>query len=388
MSVAATTAAGKMRGKKAWSGAGTAQATGLLAKSVVAVGARAAQPQRQLGAFKTLQIGAHFCYMRAHAGEDDRTMFLVNLPVDTTDRHVRTVFAQAGAMESVRLWKGKSSDVTDEDEEQQEMGEQAIVGAKSGKAGGRSKAAKAPMVRPLPSLDPRDPHQFLPTSTSAHITFLDESSLQRALAMSYVKAWPDPFKGIAEAQDRLHAEGAEGGKKRSRKAQTADEAIVANKHAAAPPSGLDYLLARHRSLRPPLEAVRAHVDSVIANFEWRLKHPKAKSSAIEAVSVGPNGELLDADGFTIVQNTGKYGRTTDGQGSSIRVARSRAQSARSRGDDEGEPAKKKKRLELDDFYRFQRREAKRQELADLRAKFQADQEKVKQLKSSRNFKPF
>ncbi|PWN37430.1 uncharacterized protein FA14DRAFT_109092, partial [Meira miltonrushii] len=295
----------------------------------------------------------HWCYMRAHTGgEDERTMFLVNLPIDTTEKHIRIIFAQAGQIENVKLWKGKGVELMEEDEEDEEQ------------PSGSSKKVvqQIPKVVPLPSFDPRDPNPFLPTSTSAHVTFLDESSLARAL--------------------EIHS-------KRSNTVRTAEEA-AAKSATSAPPVGLDYLLARHRAVRPASSLVKEHADSVIALFEYRLKNPKQKSKAstggIEAVSVGPNGEMLDADGFIIVQSTGKYGRTADAQGGSVRVARSRAQGERNRGADD-EPAKKKKRLELDDFYRFQRREAKRQELADLRAKFQADQEKIKELKANRNFKP-
>ena len=273
-----------------------------------------------------------------------------------------------------------------EEEEDEEEEEESFSSKKKA-------VQQIPKIIPLPPFDPRDPNPFLPTSTSAHITFLDESSLGRALEMHSIKSWPDPFKDIESAQQRLEEEEAETGmtnKKRSNTVRTAEEA-VAKSATNAPPVGLEYLLARHRAVRPAASLVREHADSVLALFEYRLKNPKKKSKTstggIEAVSVGPNGELLDADGFVIVQATGKYGRTADAQGGSVRVARSRAQGERNRGG-EDEPAKKKKRLELDDFYRFQRREAKRQELADLRAKFQADQEKIKELKASRNFKPF
>lgn len=341
---------------------------------------------RQIGAFKTLKIAEHWCYMRAHTGgEDQRTMFLVNLPIDTTEKHIRILFAQAGQIESVRLWKGKGVELMEEDDEEED--EEQPSGSK------KKIVQQIPKVTPLPPIDPRDPNPFLPTSTSAHVTFLDESSLARALEIHAIKAWPDPFKDIESAQQRLDEEAVETSKtnkKRSNTVRTAEEA-AAKSATNAPPVGLDYLLARHRAVRPASSLVKEHADSVIALFEYRLKNPKQKSKAstggIEAVSVGPNGELLDADGFIIVQSTGKYGRTADAQGGSVRVARSRAQGERNRGADD-EPAKKKKRLELDDFYRFQRREAKRQELADLRAKFQADQEKIKELKANRNFKPF
>lgn len=159
---------------------------------------------KQIGAFKTLRIGKHWCYMRAHVGgEDERTMFLVNLPIDSTEKHVRTIFQKAGQIESVRLWKGKGVELMVEGEEEEEAVKEnrQLKGLKQAKS---TTTASAPKVIPLPSLDPREPNTFLPTSTSAHITFLDESSLHRALEIDSIKSWPDPFKGIADAQSKLN----------------------------------------------------------------------------------------------------------------------------------------------------------------------------------------
>ncbi len=50
--------------------------------------------------------------------------------------------------------------------------------------------------------------------------------------------------------------------------------------------------------------------------------------------------------------------------------------------------KKKKDLTLKNFYRHQIREAKRDQVAELRRKFEADKEKVQKMKISRKFKPF
>jgi ribosomal RNA-processing protein 7 len=336
---------------------------------------------RQIGAFKVLKIGSsHYSYMRAHEGDDEKTMFLVNLPIDTTDRHLKAVFANAGTIEKVKLWMPEAmSEAILEEEEGKGLG----LGGK-----GKKKDSGPPAVIPLPSTDPRHSYHLLQTATSAHITFLDESSLHKALAQSHVKAWPDPFVGISKVKANLEIaeDEAQGKRKKKNSIWTADQAAVTAGGIAAPPVGLDYLTARHRALRPSLADVKLHVDSVIANYEYRRAHPAKAKSGIVAVSVGPNGEMLDEDGFTIVQSTGKYGRTADGQvGSSVKVARRRP------GDDlEDEAAreKKRKRFELEDFYRFQRREQKREELANLRAKFRDDQEKVKKLKASRSFKPF
>lgn len=41
-----------------------------------------------------------------------------------------------------------------------------------------------------------------------------------------------------------------------------------------------------------------------------------------------------------------------------------------------------------DFYRFQMRQAKREKLEELRANFEADKQKIAELKNRRVFKPY
>lgn len=52
----------------------------------------------------------------------------------------------------------------------------------------------------------------------------------------------------------------------------------------------------------------------------------------------------------------------------------------------GEASQKKKRAEVD-FYRFQQRDKRRDELLDLRLQFEEDKKRVQELKASRKFKP-
>ncbi|MCO5580077.1 hypothetical protein L7F22_033943 [Adiantum nelumboides] len=318
---------------------------------------RASSSKEQLiSGFRALKVGQHYVYLRKHAGDEGRTLFVVNLPPDTTDRHLRALFSRAGQIQKVSFWQdkrkrseghGEEEEEEDEDEEEEDENEEY--------RGAEGKKVRAPAVVPLPPLDPRNPHELLTTGTSAHVTFLDDSSLQRALAMSEVRSWPDPFEGVVQAQQDLDgADGADQKKKRKRAAHaTAQQAMAESMSAGPPPLGLQFLLARQRSLRPPPASIKAHADSVVARYEFLRANPKPKKSAIKGVTVGPDGELLDEDGFTIVQRGGKYGRTAEVGGSaSVRVAREHAQ--------DGEPKKKKKKLEMEDFYRFQRKEQKKE----------------------------
>ena len=143
--------------------------------------------------------------------------------------------------------------------------------------------------------------------------------------------------------------------------------------------GLDFLLTQYTLARPALPDVQSWANSRIALYQYRKQHPLPRRIGVRGVTVGPSGELLDEDGFTIVQRSGKYGRAGGAAdaGGSVGVAK--------HGFEEN---KNKKSTDLQDFYRFQLREKKRQQLADLRAAFEADKEKVAKLKAGRRFKPY
>lgn len=54
-----------------------------------------------------------------------------------------------------------------------------------------------------------------------------------------------------------------------------------------------------------------------------------------------------------------------------------------------ERAKKKQRKEgILDFYRFQRREARRNEVLELQQKFEEDKKRIAKMKAARKFRPF
>ena len=112
--------------------------------------------------------------------------------------------------------------------------------------------------------------------------------------------------------------------------------------------------------------VKQHVDSAIARYAWIREHPQwlleqrkagdqttSAGVGIEGVSVGPDGELLDADGFTIVQKGNKYGRSGGDENTFAAITPEFEEMLRANPE-------KKKSKELTDFYRFQFREKKRQ----------------------------
>lgn len=305
----------------------------------------------QYGKVSGIGKPVHAMYIRAHTvTEDDerlpggRTLFVVNLPTDTTRGMLRDLFRKAGAVHSVTIHDIKGAQLTsdDEDEDEEEDEEEAPTG--------RGKN-QPPKLQPLPALEP---NVLLASGSTAHVVFLDASSLERALQLpgryaSKPYAWPQPGKEAIEEEDAP--------KKKPRRAN--ESRLV----------GLPYLLESYRMHRPDHGRVKEHVDSAIARYAWIREHPQwlleqrlhgnkttSAGVGIEGVSVGPDGELLDADGFTIVQKGAKYGRSGGGEGgggSFAAITPDFEEMMRENPD-------KKKSKELSDFYRFQFREKKRQ----------------------------
>ena len=442
----------------------------------------------------------HWLYLRVHqssstsggAGSsqalpNDRTLFVANLPIDTTERHLRTLFHSAGgtvqqvhfqaaknvyaeemARQRARLVarRTKRGDDDESSDEEEKMQDETDAVAQDPRltafntGSGRKKKngepedplAAVPAITPLPIMDARlrcNPTTgttqeylsippLLPTASSAHVVFLDASSVSQVLTLAkegvLTKAgWIDPFielrNALATSHDSSKEKPSKGRSSNSRQPRDAASAALAS-GLQIPPVGLDYLLQSYRLTRPSLDAVRKFADSSVARYEYLRSHrdvavlleereaassvalptaddegdassmafgmglpPKSLAvtaanakKGIQAVSVGPEGELLDQDGFVIVQRGGKYGRTNAGEGQGVGVIRKNAAEV---VDIAGTNSKKKKKpLELEDFYRFQRRETKRNELAEMRVQFEKDKEKVRKFKETRRFKPY
>lgn len=338
----------------------------------------------------------------------DRTLFVANLPVDTTQSHIREIFGKVGNVSSVKFRRGVTVDEREEEDEMEEMGEgededeeeevmdgaavghQQVSGKKGRKSAAQSKKSRVPRIVPLPSLDPREAmgsQAFLTTSSSAHIVFLDTTSFSRAfdlLSNQTGLKWIDPFKALRrEAAKQAASSSSSSSPAPSRTTTTTSASFLIKSGGTIPPSGLSFLLDQYALSRPSLPTIQTWANSTISLYTYRKTHPLPRRIGVRGVTVGPNGELLDEDGFIIVQrsasSSNKYGRVgaAADSGGSVGIAK--------HGFQENQ---RKKSTGLEDFYRFQLREKKREQLADLRAKFEADKAKVAQMKAGRRFKPY
>ncbi|EMD40354.1 hypothetical protein CERSUDRAFT_148305 [Gelatoporia subvermispora B] len=307
------------------------------------------------------ESATHILYARAHSGSkksksnskgkdaelpEGRTLFLVNVPPDATEREITQFFKSSGTVERVifdgdsaqpeeDLGAGSESESEDEDAQMEEAeGEDADEQEDQPRKKRRTQKNAPPQVVPLPSSSLRTLRR---TGRTAHVVFLDASSLARALsAPSKPRPWPID---------------------------------------SATPHGLAHYTALHTALRPPLDVVRAHADSWMELFEWEQARKKQESKYRMGEAV------VDEDGFTLVTRGGAYGKTLGG---GVGVASKKFQ-----GGQTGKRTRKsKEKQEKDTFYAFQVHEKKRKELVDLKQKWEEDKEKVEKLKQSRKFKPY
>ena len=324
-------------------------------------------PLTQIAKFSVIPIAysksaTHYLYARAHLDTKesaspslpaDRTLFLVNVPPDATEREIIMFFKHGGTVERVIFDFDVSEDNNDvEDSEDEEMDDGEVP--EDGNTKKRRKGAKeaAPTLIPIPTKPLRRLHK---TGRSAHVVFLDSSSLQRALAStSKPRNWP-----------------------------TSPEE----------PSGLGHYQALYSAQRPSLDTIKIFSDSAVAVYEYEQAKKKQQSKYRKGEAI------VDDDGFTLVTRGGAYGKTLGG---GVAVATKRFQrgseSKRNRG-------QKKETTEKEGFYAFQRAEKQRSgscfcffvlycllilfvELLELKRKWEEDKAKVEKLKAARRFRPY
>ncbi|KAI5388655.1 uncharacterized protein LOC127106736 isoform X1 [Lathyrus oleraceus] len=135
-------------------------------------------------------------------------------------------------------------------------------------------------------------------------------------------------------------------------------------------NGMKKWIMEYHQSRPGLEVLQHQIDDFVTDYEEKLEEEKKAKEALAAEG-----------GWTVVVQRKGRKKTTDSE-SGIAVG-SVAQAAV-----EDKLAKKKNKGVGLDFYRFQKREAQRNELMLLQSKFEEDKKRLQQLRAARKFRPY
>lgn len=250
-----------------------------------------------------------------------RTLFLVNVPPDATERQLSLFFNYAGTVERVEFHGDPTVDVPEEEDVSMSSGDDGEVeqdmevdhgipqSQKTKKKSKENHKKGPPEVVPLPTVPLRTLRR---SGQNCHVVFLDSSSAESTLASSYIqkpRAWPS------------------------------DPEV---------PTGLSHYLAQYDAARPPLDVIREHARTAIDLYDYQKEKDRQKSKYKKGEAI------VDEDGFTLVTRGGAYGKTLGG---GVAVADKKFVAEASKGK---RAKKKKEKKEKEAFYAFQLHEKKRQ----------------------------
>ncbi|KAL0080110.1 SSU rRNA processing protein [Phycomyces blakesleeanus] len=282
----------------------------------------------------------HYMYLKKHESRNatellpnNRSLFVLNLPVDTTDDHLRQLFGDSGTIKRIFYHNGVAADtVYDSDcSDEEEFGVVEASPEKKEKESKKSKKRKNLERRKEEEEAPIELRKVLHTGSSAHIVFAHTKMLEAALNTARDRVW------------------------------------TAGENVNVQSLGFDRYMLRFSVSRPDPAKLQQKVDSFMMKF--KANEYEQERLALERMN------QMDDDGFVVVTRNKKV-KTSDGTTS---VSTFKGESF---------DVNKVKKKELENFYRFQLREKKQNELVELRKKFEEDKEKIAVLKQSRKFKPF
>ena len=275
----------------------------------------------------------HHVYLRLHAPKiptpnDSRSLFLVNVPVDSTEAHFRAIFVSlvgAGRFESITFENDRrgvsaanGQDTTVWETREKNDNKKRRWGSES-KVGGD-------VVGQLPKVWDRDLHR---SGSTAVVLMADKRSAEDAL----------------KVVRKLHNGGTY-------------PVWGAGIEGKVPPLGPERYHNHHMLRSPNKDILQASVDAFFSDFN--RKEEEAARTAKKMRSIP------DEDGFVTVTRGGRTGPARK---------------------EEAEEAKRKemekdegRRRSMSDFYRFQARERRKQEQGELIKRFEEDKRRIEEMK--------
>ncbi|QIW97007.1 hypothetical protein AMS68_002525 [Peltaster fructicola] len=264
------------------------------------------------------QDATHYLYLRANAPklpteDTPREVFLVNVPIDATELHIKSLFAnqlggprvESVSFEGTRIGRGITA---------------PVASKKKRKRGEDEPAQLARDVGALPKVWDRDLHQ---SGSTAVVTFVDKPSAE--MAMREAKKAAKSSKGIVWALDM---------------------------DGKVPSLGRSRYAAHHKLRYPPATQLQASVDTYMAAFT-AVEAERAKALAKQRA-------VPDDDGFITVVRGGRAGPAREEEAKAKEEVLKQREKDRVKGD----------------FYRFQVREKRKEEAQKLVTEFEQDRQKV------------
>lgn len=286
----------------------------------------------------------HYIYIKAYDPkipdeEAVRSLFLVNIPVTTTESQLRYLFAtqlSAGHVETVHfaeqngISSHSSSIIATTKPTTREPAKSQTIGKRKRQSQVTAEHIETTMSKyTLPSATPT---QFHSTGSTAIVTFLDRASRDLTLRACRKAA------------------------KHSSQPIIWSAGLPASK---APPLGLARYQAKRALTFPVRSDLLRSVDEFMTTYS-EFEDARARESAKKRAEP-------DEDGFVTV---------TRGSKGVVKADEIEAIKAR-------EEAKRKKNVGLDDFYRFQTRERRMEEQGMLERRFKEERERVNEMRRRR-----
>jgi ribosomal RNA-processing protein 7 len=136
--------------------------------------------------------------------------------------------------------------------------------------------------------------------------------------------------------------------------------------------GLSGWIQRHQSRRTPRRVLLHRSNTFMKAYDERLLRERDERDA--------TGDKADDDGWVVVRRRGKKAGRDATNTAGIRMAYSVAS--------QDEVRHRSEKQVLDDFYTFQQRAGRIEQLAELRQQFEIDKQRIAKMKGDRRFKPF
>lgn len=277
----------------------------------------------------------HHIYLRPHAPKistenDSRSLFATNLPIDSTDVHIRSIFAAligVGRVEGVRF-----------DGEKEEINVQKQIETVSQ----NKKRKRGSEIEVDTSLPQGWDRQLRIKGRTAVVLLVDEKSVE-----SVLKAARKTSKSAKESKYPVWGAGTEG---------------------KVPALGSARYAKRQELRFPDKSAVQRSVDGFMTNFNSKEEERERERKRLRNVP--------DEDGFVTVVRGGRTG-----------PARNEAAEEKRKEMAEKEE-KRRKELEDAGFYRWQGREKRKKEVGELVKRFEEDRKRVEGMREKRGrFRP-